>query len=125
LVGLIAMRRGSRTRLCHRTRTHREGKSKRRSMSEWDFIGLIDGVHQLGTPKSTDGKDGNPDKGRRTPASGGSPVAGCASQYACADAGDAEQQDDGTAQAEQRLVSGLLGVSGHCATPFLCKWVHP
>jgi hypothetical protein len=51
-------------------------------MSEWDFIGLIDGVHQLGTPKSTDGKDGNPDKGRRTPASGGSPVAGCACRVA-------------------------------------------
>jgi transposase len=44
---MIAMRPGSRTRLCHRLRTHRAGKGKRRSMGEWDFIALIDGVHQL------------------------------------------------------------------------------
>ncbi|MFF3404104.1 transposase [Streptomyces sp. NPDC002659] len=47
VVGLIAMRPGSRTRLCHRLRTHPAGKSKRRSMGERDFIALIDGVHRL------------------------------------------------------------------------------
>ncbi|CAL9624373.1 hypothetical protein SUDANB6_05937 [Streptomyces sp. enrichment culture] len=47
VAGLIAMRPGSRTRLCHRLRTHRAGKSMRRSMGERDFITLIDGVHQL------------------------------------------------------------------------------
>ncbi|WP_455433129.1 IS630 family transposase [Streptomyces ossamyceticus] len=47
VAGMIAMRPGSRTRLCHRLRTHRVGKGKRRSMGERDFIALIDGVHQL------------------------------------------------------------------------------
>nr|WP_319949628.1 transposase [Streptomyces halobius] len=47
VAGLIAMRPGSRTRLCHRLRTHRAGAGKRRSMSERDFVALIDGVHQL------------------------------------------------------------------------------
>ncbi|WP_434060627.1 IS630 family transposase [Streptomyces yunnanensis] len=47
VAGLIAMRPGSRTRLCHRLRTHPAGKSARRSMGERDFIALIDGVHQL------------------------------------------------------------------------------
>ncbi|MFF9206584.1 transposase [Streptomyces sp. NPDC014986] len=47
VAGLIAMRPGSRTRLCHRLRTHRAGKNMRRSMGERDFIALIDGVHQL------------------------------------------------------------------------------
>jgi hypothetical protein len=47
VAGLIAMRPGSRTRLCHRLRTHRAGKGKRRSMGERDFIALIDGVHHL------------------------------------------------------------------------------
>ncbi|MER6011083.1 IS630 family transposase [Streptomyces bluensis] len=47
VAGLIAMRPGSRTRLCHRLRTHRAGKDRRRSMGERDFIALIDGVHQL------------------------------------------------------------------------------
>jgi hypothetical protein len=41
------MRPGSRTRLCHRLRTHASGKGKRRSMGERDFIALIDGTHQL------------------------------------------------------------------------------
>ncbi|MEU1276597.1 hypothetical protein [Streptomyces sp. NPDC005799] len=45
--GLIAMRLGSRTRLCHRLRTHRAGKGNRRSMGERDFIALVHGVHQL------------------------------------------------------------------------------
>ncbi|MFF3390224.1 transposase [Streptomyces sp. NPDC002669] len=44
---MIAIRAGSRTRLCHRLRTHRAGRGKRRSMGERDFIALIDGVHQL------------------------------------------------------------------------------
>ncbi|MFF3166628.1 transposase [Streptomyces sp. NPDC003273] len=47
VAGLIAMRPGSRTRLCHRLRTHPAGKGKRRSMGECDFIALIDGVRQL------------------------------------------------------------------------------
>lgn len=47
MAGLIAMRPGSRTRLCHRLRTHPAGKDKRRSMGERDFIALIDGVHHL------------------------------------------------------------------------------
>ncbi len=47
VAGLIAIRPGSRTRLCHRLRTHQAGKGARRSMGERDFIALIDGVHQL------------------------------------------------------------------------------
>ncbi|MFB7916766.1 transposase [Streptomyces sp. NPDC056061] len=47
VAGPIAMRPGSRTRLCHRLRTHPAGRGKRRSMGERDFIALIDGVHQL------------------------------------------------------------------------------
>ncbi|MER6434731.1 transposase [Streptomyces sp900105245] len=47
VAGLIAMRPGSRTRLCHRLLTHPAGKGKRRSMSERDFIALIDGTHHL------------------------------------------------------------------------------
>ncbi|MEU2334706.1 hypothetical protein ABZ608_14110 [Streptomyces sp. NPDC013172] len=47
VAGLIAMRPSSRTRLCHRLRTHPAGKGKRRSMGERDFMALIDGVHQL------------------------------------------------------------------------------
>jgi hypothetical protein len=46
VAGPIAMRPGSRTRLCPRLRTHRAGKNTRRSMGERDFIALIDGVHQ-------------------------------------------------------------------------------
>ncbi len=47
VAGLIAMRPGSRIRLCHRLRIHPAGKGKRRSLSERDFIALVDGVHQL------------------------------------------------------------------------------
>ncbi|MFD3537849.1 IS630 family transposase [Streptomyces sp. NPDC058661] len=47
VAGLIALRPGSRTRLSHRLRTHPAGKGTRRSMSERDFIALIDGIHQL------------------------------------------------------------------------------
>ncbi|MFI1840275.1 hypothetical protein ACH433_45175 [Streptomyces olivaceoviridis] len=47
VAGLIAVRPGSRTRLCHRLRTHRAGSSARRSMGERDVVALIDGVHQL------------------------------------------------------------------------------
>nr|WP_229818554.1 transposase [Streptomyces chromofuscus] len=47
VAGLIAIRPGSRTRLCHRLRTHRAGSGTRRSMGERDFIALVDGVHQL------------------------------------------------------------------------------
>jgi putative transposase len=42
VAGLIAMRPGSRTRLCHRLRTHPSGKGGRRSIAERDFIALID-----------------------------------------------------------------------------------
>ncbi|GAA5056997.1 hypothetical protein GCM10023336_30370 [Streptomyces similanensis] len=45
MAGLVAMRPGSRTRLCHRLISHPAGK--RRSMGERDFIALIDGAHQL------------------------------------------------------------------------------
>ncbi|WP_372516454.1 transposase [Streptomyces noursei] len=47
VAGLIAVRPGSRTRLCHRLRTHQAGKGKRRSIGERDFIALLDGAHQL------------------------------------------------------------------------------
>ncbi|WP_449768962.1 IS630 family transposase [Kitasatospora fiedleri] len=47
VAGLIAVRPGSRTRLCHRLVTHPAGKGRRRSMGERDFIALVDGVHQL------------------------------------------------------------------------------
>lgn len=47
VAGLIAMRPGFRTRLCHRLRTHPSGKGVRRSMGERDFVALIDGTHQL------------------------------------------------------------------------------
>ena len=47
VAGLIAMRPGSRTRLCHRLVVHPAGNGKRRSMSERDFIALLDGAHQL------------------------------------------------------------------------------
>jgi hypothetical protein len=47
VAGLIAMRPGSRTRLCHRVLRHGGRKDERRSLSERDYIGLLDGVHQL------------------------------------------------------------------------------
>ncbi|MFD6986993.1 hypothetical protein ACFWAX_41030, partial [Streptomyces sp. NPDC059956] len=47
VAGLIAMRPGSRTRLCHRLISDPAGKGKRRSMGERDVIALTDGVHQL------------------------------------------------------------------------------
>ncbi|MFD7735869.1 transposase [Kitasatospora phosalacinea] len=47
VAGLIAMRPGSRTRLCHRLVTHPAGRGMRRSMGERDFIALVDGLHQL------------------------------------------------------------------------------
>jgi hypothetical protein len=47
VAGLIAMRPGSRTRLCHRLRRHTGRKGERRSLSERDYIGLLDGMHEL------------------------------------------------------------------------------
>ncbi|MFJ9759513.1 transposase [Streptomyces sp. NPDC101149] len=47
VAGLIAMRPGSRTRLCHRLPTHPAGKSGRRSTGERDFIALVNGVPHL------------------------------------------------------------------------------
>jgi hypothetical protein len=41
------MRPGSRTRLCHRLRRHTGRKGERRSLSERDYIALIDGMHHL------------------------------------------------------------------------------
>ncbi|MET8624467.1 transposase [Kitasatospora sp. NPDC004669] len=47
VAGLISLRPGSCTRLCHRLRTHPAGKGQCRSMGERDFIALVDGVHHL------------------------------------------------------------------------------
>jgi hypothetical protein len=47
VAGLIAMRPGCRTRLCYRIRVHRGGRRERRSLSEIDYIHLLDGTHQL------------------------------------------------------------------------------
>jgi len=47
VAGLIAMRPGSRIRLCHRLRTHPRGQGKAPQYGERDFIALIDGIHQL------------------------------------------------------------------------------
>jgi putative transposase len=47
VAGLIAMRPGSRTRLCHRLRRHTGRKDERRSLSEDDYVALIDGIHRL------------------------------------------------------------------------------
>ncbi|MCL7491508.1 transposase [Streptomyces sp. MCA2] len=47
VAGLITMRPGSRTRLGHRVRRHTGRKGERRSLSERDYIALVDGVHQL------------------------------------------------------------------------------
>jgi putative transposase len=52
IAGMIAARPGQRTRWFHRLRVHRPGrKTERRSLSERDYIGLLDAAHrQLGTP---------------------------------------------------------------------------
>jgi transposase len=47
IAGLLAMRPGSRTRLCYRIRVHRGHKGERRSLAETDYIRLLDGAHQL------------------------------------------------------------------------------
>ncbi|MFI1023326.1 transposase [Streptomyces olivaceus] len=44
---VIAGRLLARQGVCHRLRTHRAGRGKRRSMGERDFIALGDGAHQL------------------------------------------------------------------------------
>lgn len=46
IAGLVAVKPGSRTRLLYRIRVHRRRKGERRSMSERDYIGLIDAAHQ-------------------------------------------------------------------------------
>jgi putative transposase len=43
----IAMRPGTRGRLCYRVRVHHGRRGERRSLSETDYIHLIDGTHQL------------------------------------------------------------------------------
>ncbi|WP_406359264.1 transposase [Streptomyces sp. NBC_01635] len=47
MAGLIALRPGARTRLCYRIRVHRGRRGERRSLSEVDYIHLIDGAHRL------------------------------------------------------------------------------
>ncbi|MFJ8311457.1 MULTISPECIES: hypothetical protein [unclassified Streptomyces] len=47
VAGPIAMRPGFRTRLCHRLLARPGGEGRCRSMSERDYIALLDGVHQL------------------------------------------------------------------------------
>ncbi|GAA0346049.1 transposase [Streptomyces blastmyceticus] len=47
VAGLIVMRPGSWTRMCHRLRRHTGRKGERRSLSEHDCVALIDGIHQL------------------------------------------------------------------------------
>ncbi|WSD11289.1 IS630 family transposase [Streptomyces hirsutus] len=47
LAGLIALRPGSRTRLCYRIRVHHSRRGERRSLSEADYMHLVDGAHQL------------------------------------------------------------------------------
>ena len=46
IAGLVAVKPGSRTRLLYRIHVHRRRKGERRSMSERDYIGLIDAAHQ-------------------------------------------------------------------------------
>lgn len=46
IAGLIAVKPGARTRLFYRLRVHRRRKNERRSLSERDYIGLIDAAHQ-------------------------------------------------------------------------------
>ena len=46
VAGLIAVRPGSRTRLCHRVLRHNGCKGERRSLSERDDRGRRDGIHQ-------------------------------------------------------------------------------
>ncbi|WP_107428772.1 transposase [Streptomyces kebangsaanensis] len=47
MAGLIAMRPGSRTRLCYRLRVHRGGKGEWCSLSENGCIHLVDSAHRL------------------------------------------------------------------------------
>ncbi|WP_435860567.1 IS630 family transposase [Streptomyces prasinus] len=47
LAGLIALRPGSRTRLCYRLRVHHGRRGERRGLSEADYMRLVDGAHQL------------------------------------------------------------------------------
>ncbi|MER6549679.1 IS630 family transposase [Streptomyces sp. NPDC001250] len=46
IAGVIAVRPGARMRLIYRVRIHRGRKNERRSLSERDYIGLIDAAHQ-------------------------------------------------------------------------------
>jgi len=47
IAGLIALRPGSRTRLCYRIRVHHGRRGERRSLSETDYMRLLDGAHHL------------------------------------------------------------------------------
>jgi hypothetical protein len=44
---LIAMRPGTRSRLCYRIRVHHKRRGERRSLSQTDYTHLIDGIHRL------------------------------------------------------------------------------
>ncbi|MFG3207393.1 transposase [Streptomyces sp. NPDC048192] len=46
IAGLIAVRPGARTRLLYRLRIHCGRKNERRSLSERDYIGVVDAAHQ-------------------------------------------------------------------------------
>jgi putative transposase len=46
IAGLLAARPASRTRLLYRLRVHRRRKGERRSLSERDYIDLLDAAHQ-------------------------------------------------------------------------------
>lgn len=47
VAGLLCYRRGVPARLCYRLRRHTRRKDERRSLSETDYIRLLDGAHQL------------------------------------------------------------------------------
>ncbi|MEV5082218.1 IS630 family transposase [Streptomyces sp. NPDC056159] len=47
IAGLIALRPGCQTRLCYRIRVHHGRRGERRSLSETDYMRLVDGVHQM------------------------------------------------------------------------------
>jgi len=47
VAGLLCYRSGVPTRLCYRLRRHTGRKDERRSLSETDYIRLLDGAHQL------------------------------------------------------------------------------
>ncbi len=47
VAGLLGFRPGRAARLCYRLRRHTGRKGERRSLSERDYIRLLDGAHHL------------------------------------------------------------------------------